>query len=276
MRNWQVAVLVLAGLTACTTVPQAGLVYSSRIVGGLDISSNATQTQGLSVNIGFKTEDFAYVPVAVAASGVPSAPGPLYAEHSEAIEDAVKRLPPDERVRVEAALAADRTRASALHRRDSIRGQLRRAEAEEKKGLTPQRPIADLKTEVARADQQLTQAEEALKSAQEAAAGELPKLGIKLRDAMSVFGQFNGNSTGEVGKESLKGGLRMGRVFSTGVAAQRLGEAAKLEAAQGCLAVVERLLPAAPASATAAERQAFLNGLVELSKQCGQDKGATP
>lgn len=45
---------------------QAPLVYSSRMSAGVDISTNASESPGVSINIGVKTVDAAYVPVAVA------------------------------------------------------------------------------------------------------------------------------------------------------------------------------------------------------------------
>lgn len=50
---------------ACTPLQQAPLVYSSKVTVGLDVSANVAENQGASINIGVKTLDSAYVPVAV-------------------------------------------------------------------------------------------------------------------------------------------------------------------------------------------------------------------
>ncbi|WP_323815686.1 hypothetical protein [Cellvibrio sp. NN19] len=54
--------------TGCAPLEQAPLVYSSKSVVGIDISATATEQPGLSVNVGYKQVDAAYVPVAVAKS----------------------------------------------------------------------------------------------------------------------------------------------------------------------------------------------------------------
>jgi len=57
------ATLCLAG---CVTVPIAPLVYGSKTVGGLDISTNTSSANpGVSLSIGYKRDDLALVPVAV-------------------------------------------------------------------------------------------------------------------------------------------------------------------------------------------------------------------
>jgi hypothetical protein len=61
------AVLTLAALTqACAPLQQAPLVYSSKQSLGVDFSTATTEQPGLALNLGFKSVDAAYVPVAVA------------------------------------------------------------------------------------------------------------------------------------------------------------------------------------------------------------------
>lgn len=55
--------VVLSG--ACAPLQQAPLVYSSKVAVGVDLSSNATENPGISITLGVKTVDVAYVPVAV-------------------------------------------------------------------------------------------------------------------------------------------------------------------------------------------------------------------
>jgi hypothetical protein len=61
-----VSALASAG---CTSIPQAGLVYSSTAMVGLGMKvSTADATSPVDIAIGFKMNDFAYVPVAVQES----------------------------------------------------------------------------------------------------------------------------------------------------------------------------------------------------------------
>lgn len=60
------ALLAAALCSACAPLQQAPLVYSSRQTFGVDFSTNASEQPGMSVNVGFKNVDAAYVPVAVA------------------------------------------------------------------------------------------------------------------------------------------------------------------------------------------------------------------
>lgn len=65
VRNGFCVVATLA-LASCATLEQAPLVYSSKTSVGVDISTTSTETPGLSMSVGFKQVDAAYVPVAVA------------------------------------------------------------------------------------------------------------------------------------------------------------------------------------------------------------------
>lgn len=59
--------LVLGALLAgCAPLQQAPLVYSSKVAVGVDVSAAVNETPGISVAIGYKQVDAAYVPVAVA------------------------------------------------------------------------------------------------------------------------------------------------------------------------------------------------------------------
>lgn len=62
-----VALCVVAALTAgCASTKQAGLIYSSAVSMGLGMEvKTADATAPVSINIGFKTLDVAYVPIAV-------------------------------------------------------------------------------------------------------------------------------------------------------------------------------------------------------------------
>lgn len=52
--------------TACAPLQQAPLVYASKTAVGIDISGTSTESPGVSLTVGWKQVDAAYVPVAVA------------------------------------------------------------------------------------------------------------------------------------------------------------------------------------------------------------------
>jgi len=62
--RWPMASMV-ALCVACAPLQQAPLVYSSKLIVGVDVSANASESPGASVNIGVKSVDAAYVPIAV-------------------------------------------------------------------------------------------------------------------------------------------------------------------------------------------------------------------
>ena len=62
------SLLILATLCSvqgCAVVPMAPLIYGSKTVGGLDISTNTSANPGASFSLGYKRDDLALVPVAV-------------------------------------------------------------------------------------------------------------------------------------------------------------------------------------------------------------------
>lgn len=56
---------VLGALSGCSPLQQAPLVYSSKVIVGVDVSANASESPGAAISIGVKSVDAAYVPVAV-------------------------------------------------------------------------------------------------------------------------------------------------------------------------------------------------------------------
>lgn len=59
-------IALLFSMVACAPLQQAPLVYSSKVVVGVDLSAAMTETPGFSIGLGYKQVDAAYVPVAVA------------------------------------------------------------------------------------------------------------------------------------------------------------------------------------------------------------------
>ena len=68
MRNSFYVVIIVPALTlaGCQTIDNAGLVYGSRTVGGIDVSGGPQgSTGGANFSFGYKREDLAFIPVAV-------------------------------------------------------------------------------------------------------------------------------------------------------------------------------------------------------------------
>jgi hypothetical protein len=66
MKNLLLSIPLFVLVSACAPLQQAPLVYSSKVVIGLDLSAAMTESPGASIGVGYKQVDAAYVPVAVA------------------------------------------------------------------------------------------------------------------------------------------------------------------------------------------------------------------
>jgi hypothetical protein len=61
-----VASMGVLTLAACQTIDNAGLVYGSRTIGGIDVSGGPQGGTGAAnISFGYKREDLAFIPVAV-------------------------------------------------------------------------------------------------------------------------------------------------------------------------------------------------------------------
>lgn len=90
---------------------------------------------------------------------------------------------------------------------------------------------AKAKSEAKVADANFRRAKGDLEGKEKAAMEALQKLAnIRKRDALSVYGSFNGSLDQSVANKGPTIGSKLGKVFSTGVAAQNLTEAAKISA----------------------------------------------
>jgi hypothetical protein len=72
--KWLMLFALLPAL-GCAPLQQAPLVYASKVSVGVDLSATTTEQPGVSINIGVKVIDAAYVPVAVAKPCDKDAPG---------------------------------------------------------------------------------------------------------------------------------------------------------------------------------------------------------
>jgi hypothetical protein len=90
-RTRRALALLTAGACGCAPLQQAPLVYSSKVAVGVDVSSNAAESPGVSISLGVKTVDAAYVPVAVSKKADDKAPAgertpdivPIHANYGE-------------------------------------------------------------------------------------------------------------------------------------------------------------------------------------------------
>ena len=174
------------GILGCTAIPQAGLIYSSTNVVGVAMKvSTADATAPVDLSIGYKSHDFAYVPVAVAAGKAGDVSGieKVWASHSRTSGQSARCM-----------TASNSVGTKAL---------------------------------AARTTQEQRELDEACDSK---------------RDAMSVYGQFD--TTTKLSGNDRSAGLVVGKVFSTGVAAQNVSEAASRVAHTDCIRAITALFPA--------------------------------
>lgn len=178
-----VALSAAAALTAgCASTRQAGLTYTSAVSMGVGMAVNtADPTAPVSINIGFKTLDIAYVPVAV-----------------------MER-------RADGSEGAEKIWASHSHHNGKAEQCLKALN-----DLTKKRNTAGIPA-TSNAD-------------------DLPAECDAKRDAMSVYGQFNGDANAKGNDRSA--GLMVGRVFATGIAAQNVSAAANAYAYADCAKAV--------------------------------------
>jgi|GEM_PF-1132610 len=121
-----VAAIAVAGtvwLTACAPLQQAPLVYSSKVVVGIDVSTNTTENPGASINLGVKTIDAAYVPVAVSKAVDERSKRndegtldikPIYAKYGQgSTQDSPDKLTEDNKRKISAYLDAKQAESSA-------------------------------------------------------------------------------------------------------------------------------------------------------------------
>ncbi len=196
------AAAVLAA--GCASTKQAGLIYSSTVSMGLGMDVKAADASApVSINIGFKTLDVAYVPVAVM-------------ETNAAGKENVEKI-------------------WASHTQQG--GQAEKCRIE----------LAKIKSEKANKNEPVTEQD-------------LPSECDTKRDAMSVFGQFNGDASAKGNDRSA--GLLVGRVFATGIAAQNVSAAARAIAYADC------------ANAVAASKIADDKRAAETMRVCGGHREA--
>ncbi len=244
------SVLLISG---CAPLQQAPLMYTSKQVFGVDISAPTTESAGVTMNLGFKNVDAAYVPIAVSKDGnnekielVSASYGrgesngeksdkeqldrinafqnalkseqdvrKTWQENSELLDLAGKYNDRVDQVTKDGledgALQEFISNNEPIKRISEIVGLARNRD------VIPVHLMEKLKGNVVSAENTLkiksAELEEAKKSLAEL-------LYVNRRDAMSVYGSFGATT----GADTTSISNKLGKMFSTGVAAQNLTE----------------------------------------------------
>lgn len=288
MKHCHTAIALGASLAlcACSALQQAPLLYSSKSVVGIDVSTPSSESPGASISIGFKLVDIAYVPVAVSktlqdGSGrdLPSDILRIEANFGEGSSAGqIDKLSEDELEKVGELLKAKAkernaekalSSAEANHRKKlEVQKKLAQAKAtdSEKQKIADEINALVVDIQTKRDNFRLSQ----IASAEAAAGVEIGNLlRTDKRDAMSVYGRFDSAGAASAAS-SPSANLTAGKIFSTGVASQNLTEAARLQAATGGLAACLDSLTSMLSVLPEAERKAALE---KFSSACAVRSG---
>ena len=219
------AVVGLMTLTACSPLPQAALVYSSRVSFGVTVTSAPASASGPTLSIGYDQLDAAYVPVSVAGANK-SGTTDLALEQIRAKYSNDQQPQGQEAVNLakvndylQAAKAADATKSSIQQLSsqkapiDPLKTQVAAAtsrlsqlkaarldtkdaasELQEAKGqlATAQTANQAIDTQIKQLTPSLTVAEQMASAKRPAALEAAKQLGLVRDDALSVYGRFDG------------------------------------------------------------------------------------
>jgi predicted nucleic acid-binding Zn-ribbon protein len=275
---------------ACAPMEQVPLVYSSKVLGGAHVEAGTPENPGLSVNLGFKTLDAAYVPVAVAKwcqsgtscendiykpmpvagtsdedtnsplqvelKGVNERIAKLEQQKSEAVAQLnrlndLEKESRERKSRIEALTKSvqDLAAAASLSGEDTEKLATARLELKAAEDFEAPETIKARAAAVSATITGLTSSiAEATTRQNELRAMVASSRLDKKSDAYSVYGSFEGNTGGNSGGATLA----LGKVFSTGVAAQNLTqgirEAARDASRADCLRAAGKAADAAAAA----------------------------
>lgn len=257
-------VAAMAGLlmlTGCATLPQAALVYSSRVSFGVTVTSAAASASGPTLSIGYDQLDAAYVPVTVARENKDGtsdqALEQIRAKYSDdqphldqdaadnlakltdylqakktadvtksSIDQLSSQKAPVDSLKSQVAETSSRLSRLKAARMDTREASSQLLEAKEQL-VSAQAHNQAIDTQINQLTPSLTAAEQTASAKQPAALEAARQLGLAKEDALSVYGRFDGKSDAQTATV----GLAIGKVFSTGIAAQSLAEGAKQAAA---------------------------------------------
>lgn len=239
----------------CAPLQQAPLMYTSKQVFGVDISAPTTESTGVTMNLGFKNVDAAYVPVAVSKEDDTGGKGITLVDASygkgdgkanggrESEQLQIARVDSlRTALSAEQAAALTLATATATYNAASEYNNLLTSDASTAKSyadnnisfkapnLSIYQSLIDTGESIPKSElDKLKGHQVAAQSSYDETVGVLDKakkemaesLYVTRRDAMSVYGSF-GSSTGG---NSTSISNKLGKMFSTGVAAQNLTEA---------------------------------------------------
>lgn len=251
MKNSLFASLII--VTGCAPLQQAPLMYTSKQVFGVDISAPTTESTGVTMNLGFKNVDAAYVPIAVskkdekeislvsATYGEGDGNGESDQLQVTRIENLRTALLGEQTATKNLASATTDLSAAQEYNKFISAGDILQAQnfsanniAFSSAGLLKHRttisennPIPQPEVEKLKETQEKAQADykTALSALDKAKKEMAESLYITRHDAMSVYGSFGASTGGSSSSINNK----LGKMFSTGVAAQNLTEGIKNE-----------------------------------------------
>ncbi|WP_102341200.1 hypothetical protein [Vibrio cyclitrophicus] len=215
--------LTVVFFTGCSSMEQSALVYTSTMNVGVGVDVQGT---GLDVTLGYETNDLAYVPVAVSEKGSETddkkiAQGQdtweIISAHSNNEKTMEQDNIDDPGNQIEEKLANNQVAKNLLEDQDKLLAEIRSLyEGTQVEGAS--------KEQIAMTEKQITAKRLELKKLQAVAQSINPN--ANLRDAYSVYGSFDAESDGSNSGATSK----VGRFFSTGVAAQKLARAVQISA----------------------------------------------
>ncbi len=236
-------------VAGCSPLQQAPLMYTSKQVFGVDISAPTTESTGVTMNLGFKNVDAAYVPIAVSKEGADhinivsatygssdGAQGPSSGDLQVSRVNALKAaILGEQTAQNNLKSANDEFTAAQQYNTYISAGDTEQARSLvassvfNSPNLTRHNALITLNKEIPSNDvaglkSALIGAEELLRKATynvDMAKKDLAELlYVQRSDAMSVYGSFGATTNGSASSLNNK----LGKMFSTGVAAQNLTE----------------------------------------------------
>ncbi|MBX8609706.1 hypothetical protein K5D65_21170 [Pseudomonas cichorii] len=243
-------------ISGCAPLQQAPLVYTSKQVLGIDISAPTTESAGISLNVGFKNIDAAYVPVAVSkekGSEKDTFIKEIFATYGEGQNhsNSEKKLTAEQKPIVEKIkeIRSEKDEKIAQLKTLELKSENYNTLLKTLKTVPNNSPaISEISKDIEKIKQSLETVplikesieqnkkvdDTALKASAEVLKENISNLtaeennkitelknsvDISKRDAMSVFGSFSSSVNGEKASGVSQ---NLGKMFSTGVAAQNL------------------------------------------------------
>jgi len=217
-------------LGGCAPLSQAGLVYSSRAQVGVNVAAGTPETPGLNLNIGMNVNDSAYIPVVVGR--------PCELGNRTTCNDRLVLVRGNNDVGDSQSSDDDDHAPVPGNGNGNGNGGTPPVNPGTKAAQPAPAPAPAAAAAQQAAQQAAADAERAAARAQKIISQSSNRRG----DALSVYGTFDSNGTASAPGNAAQGtaGLRLGRIFSTGVASQNLTEgqrdALRADALTRCMA----------------------------------------